>query len=246
MGQRFPGWGGMVDKLVHDVGSGSHGSTFARDVEPWLGDSAAFAVTSVDTSSSNLSAASGHYVLAVASTDDGAAKDALAREDTADGSYGGYTQFTTSDHSEAAVGEGMVLVANDADTLHLAIDTRAGKGDDITSDDGFSAALAGLPAESLVRGWVNTQKLAEMASLATLRRKRRRPDAAAGRLAEVDRVGHVRGVGQLRRPPPDGAYEARAGRPRQSLHRPRRVVPDAARCRPTPSPSWPCPASAPI
>ena len=71
-------------------------------------------------------------------------------------------------NGEAAVGDGAVLVSDDSQTLHDAIDARDGKADSLASDDGFSSAMAKLPADSLVRGYVSTQKLAELAGLAAL------------------------------------------------------------------------------
>jgi hypothetical protein len=176
VGQRFPGWQRLVDRFLQgfDDQSGSDtdfasvspaGITFQHDVEPWLGDSAGFAVTSLDTSGGDP-----NYVLVVDSRDDAKAKDALTGSGgTADGSYRGYDQFRDAGSGdEAAVGQGTVLIASNEQTLHDAIDTRDGKGDSLADDGRFGDAMAALPAESLVRGYVNTQKIAQLAGFAAL------------------------------------------------------------------------------
>ncbi|HVI19067.1 MAG TPA: DUF3352 domain-containing protein [Gaiellales bacterium] len=167
VGQRFPGWqelAGKVVKSLNSTGRTSGPLTFKDDVQPWLGGSAAIGVTSFDPSGGNA-----HYVAFVASSDDGKAKDAVAKEAKADGDYSGYALYADKQStSEAAVGDGAVLVSDDTQTLHDAIDARTGKADSLASDDGFSSAMAKLPADSLVRGYVSTQKLAELAGMAAL------------------------------------------------------------------------------
>jgi hypothetical protein len=167
VGQRFPGWQELTGKIVkslNSTGQTSGSLTFKDDVQPWLGGSAAIGVTSLDASSG-----SAHYVAFVASSDDGKAKDAVAKDAKADGDYGGYALYADNKgNGEAAVGDGAVLVSNDTQTLHDAIDARNGKADSLASDGGFTSAMAKLPADSLVRGYVSTQKLAELAGMAAL------------------------------------------------------------------------------
>src|SRR6476660_8354833 len=137
VGRRFPGWQELTGKIVkslNSTGQTSGSLTFKDDVQPWLGGSAAIGVTSLDASSGNA-----HYVAFVASSDDG--KDAKA-----DGDYAGYTLYADKNgKGEAAVGDGAVLVSNDTQTLHDAIDARNGKADSLASDDGFTSAMAQLP-----------------------------------------------------------------------------------------------------
>ncbi len=167
VGQRFPGWQELTGKIVKSLNSTGQTSgplTFKDDVQPWLGGSAAIGVTSLDASSG-----SAHYVAFVASSDDGKARDAIAKDAKSDGDYGGYALYADKNgKGEAAVGAGAVLVSNDAQTLHDAIDARNGKADSLASDGGFTSAMAKLPADSLVRGYVSTQKLAELAGMAAL------------------------------------------------------------------------------
>jgi len=125
--------------------------------------------TSVGVTSLDASSGSAHYVAFVASSDDGKAKDAVAKDAKADGDYGGYALYADNKgKGEAAVGDGAVLVSNDTQTLHDAIDARNGKADSLASDGGFTSAMDKLPADSLVRGYVSTQKLAELAGMAAL------------------------------------------------------------------------------
>ena len=167
VGQRFPGWQELTGKIVkslNSTGQTSGSLTFKDDVQPWLGGSAAIGVTSLDASGG-----SAHYVAFVASSDDGKARDAIAKDAKADGDYGGYALYADKNgKGEAAVGDGAVLVSNDTQTLHDAIDARNGKADSLASDGGFTSAMAKLPADSLVRGYVSTQKLAELAGMAAL------------------------------------------------------------------------------
>jgi hypothetical protein len=176
VGQRFPGWQRLVDQIANGFTSGGSSTTnvaldsgptttFKGDIEPWLGGSAAVAVTSVDAS-----AGTAGWLVFVASTDDSKAKAALLKDGgTADGSYAGYSLYRSSDGtSEAAVGDGAVLLGTDTGTLHDSIDVRDGKADSLSSNDAFTSAMSKLPSESLVRGYVNTQKLSQLVGFAAL------------------------------------------------------------------------------
>jgi hypothetical protein len=170
VGQRFPGWSTFTAKLTKslDTQDGSSSLTFSKDIEPWLGGDAGIGVTSVDAARG-----SAHFLAFIASTDDGKAKDAVSQDSTSNGSYHGYDLFTARDASSSspahiAVGDGAVLVADDQQALRDAIDTRDGQGDDLASDGAFSSAMAKLPKDSLVRGYVNTRKVAELVSVASM------------------------------------------------------------------------------
>jgi uncharacterized protein DUF3352 len=162
VGERFPSWQRFTEKLVKEAGDSESGLTFSKDIEPWLGDRASFALTGI-------SADGPSFVVYVASTDDDAARRSEARDKTvtADGSYKGYAQFRHQD-GRAAVGNGALLFANDEANLHAAIDAREGDAGRLADDPKFTAALEALPSESLVRGWVNASKLGQLTSLASL------------------------------------------------------------------------------
>jgi len=174
--QRFPGWQRFVEQIVAGMNTGGSSTqnvsldmgpttSFKGDIEPWLGGSAAFAVTSVDVSSRSV-----HWIGFVASRDDGKAKAAIAKSgNTKDGTYKGYTLFRSQDGSgEAAVGDGAVLLGDDTGTVKDSIDLRGGGGDALSGNASFTGAMAKLPHDSLLRGWANTQKLSELVGFASL------------------------------------------------------------------------------
>ena len=176
VGRRFPGWQQLVDQIANSVSHGGSSTanvsldmapttTFKGDIEPWLGGSAAIAVTSVDAASESV-----HWVGFVASTDDAKAKAAILKSgSTDDGSYRSYSLFRTQDGtSEAAVGDGAVLLGDEKGTLQDSIDLRDGGGDSLSANASFTDAMAKLPADSLLRGWANTEKLSQLAGFAAL------------------------------------------------------------------------------
>jgi hypothetical protein len=165
--KRFPGWQRLVDRTVHSFDDSSNGTSYEKDIAPWLGDSAGVALTSVDVNGGKPS-----FVAFVASKDDGKAKTAITgdKNNQPDGEYNGYSQYhsTSTDGGEIGVGDGAVIFASDTQTLHDAVDVRAGKADSLADDSNFSAAMANLPKDSLVRGYADAGKLAQLASLAQL------------------------------------------------------------------------------
>ncbi|HET6848551.1 MAG TPA: DUF3352 domain-containing protein [Gaiellales bacterium] len=176
VGQRFPGWQRFVDQIVAGMNRGGSStqnvsldmgptSSFKDDIEPWLGGTAGFAVTSVDAGAGKV-----HWIGFVASRDDAKAEAALAKSgSTKDGTYKGYTLYRSTDGSgEAAVGDHAVLVGDETGTVRDSIDLRGGGGDALTGNTDFTAAMAKLPHDSLLRGWANTQKLSELAGFASL------------------------------------------------------------------------------
>ena len=176
VGQRFPDWQEFVDRIVSGMNSGGSSTenvsldmgpttTFKDDIEPWLGGTAAFAVTSVDATSSTV-----HWVGYVASTDDSKAAAAIQKTgNTKDGTYKGYTLFRAQDgKGEAAVGDGVVLLGDETGTVEDSIDLRAGGGDALSGSASFTSAMDSLPHDSLLRGWANTPKLSELVGFASL------------------------------------------------------------------------------
>jgi uncharacterized protein DUF3352 len=165
VGKRFPGWQLLVDNAIHSFDNNRTGSTYEHDIQPWLGNSAGAAVTSVD-----LASRTPNWVVFVASTDDGLAKDAVDGGDThSDGEYNGYSQYvSTSDNAEIGVGNGAVIIANNTQTLHDAIDVRDGKAESLADVSQFKDAMSALPQDSLVRGYANPSAIAQLASLAQL------------------------------------------------------------------------------
>jgi Protein of unknown function (DUF3352) len=183
--KRFPGWQRLVDTTVHSFDDSSNGTSYERDIAPWLGDSAGVALTSVDVNGGKPS-----FVAFVASKDDGKAKSAVAgdKNNHPDGDYNGYSQYrsTSTNGGEVGVGDGAVIFASDTQTLHDAIDVRAGKADSLADDSNFSAAMANLPKDSLVRGYADPAKLAQLASLAQL--SGQAPGTSAQQLATLTKA----------------------------------------------------------
>jgi hypothetical protein len=171
VGRRFPGWrhlvGSVTNGLDHSLqsSSGTQSVTFAKDVQPWLGPAAGLAVTSLDASTGKPQMA-----FVVDSTDDSKALDFLHSQGDHDaGSDNGYTLLHSRDGKDhLAVGDHAVIGATDDATLRTVIGTRSGTGGNLGSDAGFTKAMAALPADSVLRGWVNTQKLSELAGMASL------------------------------------------------------------------------------
>jgi hypothetical protein len=166
VGKRFPGWQRLVDNAVKSFDDSSDGATYADDIKPWLGDSAGAALTSID-----LGGGTPNWVVVVESKDDAKAKDAIeSGSDTkSDGEYNGYSQYvSTSDEGELGVGDGAVILASTEQTLHDAIDVRDGKASSLADESQFKDAMSKLPADSLVRGYANPAKIAQLASLAQL------------------------------------------------------------------------------
>jgi hypothetical protein len=163
--KRFPGWQRLVDTTVRSFDDSSDGTSYEKDIAPWLGDSAGIALTSVDVNGGKPS-----FVAFVDSKDDAKAKSAVEGKNThSDGEYNGYSQYrSTTSGGEIGIGDGAVILASDTQTLHDAIDVRAGKADSLADDSNFSAAMANLPKDSLVRGYADPGKLAQLASLAQL------------------------------------------------------------------------------
>jgi hypothetical protein len=164
--KRFPGWQKLADKMTGSFcGQTTAGGAYAS-ISSWLGNSAGAAMTSVDASSGTP-----RWILFVASKNDGKAKGLLDKgcKSRPDGSYNGYAQYrSTGSGGEIAVGDGAVISASDTQTLHDAIDVRAGKASSLADDSTFRATMARLPATSLVRGYADPGKLAQLASLAQL------------------------------------------------------------------------------
>ena len=165
VGKRFPGWQRLVDNAIKSFNDSSSGQNYQDDVEPWLGDSAGVALTSVD-----ISGESANWVAFVASKDDAKAKNAINGGHThADGEYNGYSQYvSTTDNTEFGIGNGAVIAASDTQTLHDAIDVRDGKADSLADVGTFKDAMSRLPADSLVRGYANPGAIAQLVSLAQL------------------------------------------------------------------------------
>lgn len=160
---RFPGWGQIVAKVHSELLARDHGVSFSNDVEPALGSDAAFAVTGIDTGTGKPA-----WVGYVALTDESKIESALVTDQgKAAGTYNGYKQYQSTDgtHEYAAVGDNALLIASDENTLHTAIDTRNGDDPSLAADATFQQAMAALPADSILKAFVDPGKISRLLSL---------------------------------------------------------------------------------
>lgn len=170
LGARFPSWPKLVTQLNTSLNKvSSDGTSFSRDIEPWLGGEASVAVTGV-TVGGGAGGGSAQFVVYVQSTDDQKLEAALTRSgDTVKGAaYAGYDTFTSKDSTVfAAVHDGSLLVSNSEAALHTSIDVQSGTGDKLSDSTAYKDALAALPKDNLAVGYVDGSQLATLAQLAT-------------------------------------------------------------------------------
>jgi hypothetical protein len=170
LGARFPSWPKLVTQLNTSLNKvSSDGTSFSRDIEPWLGGEASVAVTGV-TVGGGAGGGSAQFVVFVQSTDDQKLEAALTRGgDTVKGAaYSGYDTFSSKDGTVfAAVHDGSLLVSNSEATLHTSIDVQSGTGDKLSDATTYKDALAALPKDNLAVGYVDGSQLATLAQLAT-------------------------------------------------------------------------------
>ena len=170
LGARFPSWPKLITQLNTSLNSvGSNGSSFNRDIEPWLGGEASVAVTGVTVGGTS-GGGSAQFVVYVQSTDDGKLETALTSggEAVKGTAYSGYDTFTSKDGKTfAAVHDGALLVSNSETTLHQAIDVRGGTGDQLANATSYKDALAALPKDNSAIGYVDGAQLATLGQLAT-------------------------------------------------------------------------------
>jgi hypothetical protein len=170
LGARFPSWPKLITQMNTSLNQvGSDGSSFHRDIEPWLGGEASVAVTGV-TVGGGAGGGSAQFVAFVQSKDDAQLETALTRggETVKGAAYSGFDTFTSKDGGTfAAVHDGALLVSNSEAALHQAIDVRGGTGDALADATGFKDAMAALPKDNSAVGYVDGAQLATLSQLAT-------------------------------------------------------------------------------
>lgn len=167
VGARFPHWRRFVAQLHHSLDTSSGGMRYDGDIAPWLGSNAAVAVTGVDLTDA---AHPVDVVADIAVTDRAKLESELAahhgRKLTG---YHGADQFRdTQDGTYAAVTDHDLLLANTLPGLHAADDALRGAAPRLTADARYRAAMAQLPAGSLVTAYADGARLGQLLSLATL------------------------------------------------------------------------------
>jgi hypothetical protein len=153
--EKFPGEGSAGERirglLEKTFSESDIGLSYAKDIEPWLGDRAGFFVASL-TPGSDSSAA-----LLVATNDEGKAGDAIEKAAKAnDGkaaSYKDHDYYAISDGA-AGVVDGWVVLGSESG-FKAAVDTAEG-GPRIEDDDAYTAALDDAPEERLGFVYFNT------------------------------------------------------------------------------------------
>ena len=168
LGAKFPGYPKIEAEIAKAMAeAGEDGFSFAQDIQPWIGDEAAFGVLSITLSGGKPKP---QFVAYLASTDDAKAIAAITKkgETTKSGDYKGYGEFTgKGDDVVTAVGKGAVLIASDTTSLHASIDAR--EGDDagrLSGNPLYGEALATLPEDNVLVGYADGAKVAQLAGTA--------------------------------------------------------------------------------
>ena len=167
LGEKFPAYSEASKSFQRDLGRSSGTcDTNLSDLQDVLGADAGAAITSVDAAGGGTP----NWVVYVASNDDGKVKDAVesCKDTVKAGSYDSYTLYSDGKDGHLAVGDNVLLLANSVDNLHQSIDLLAGKGDSLADDAGFATAANEFPDGSLLNGYVDTQRIARLMSLAAL------------------------------------------------------------------------------
>ncbi len=131
--------GALIQKAIDDSGK-SDGTTYKKDIEPWLGERAGVAVTAIHGNDAD-------YVVVVNSTDDGKAKQALkdTKGDIVDRSYNGVDyRFDRKDNTAAGVFGHSVVVGTEPG-FKSAVD--ASKGESLSESNGLRAVRSKVAEE---------------------------------------------------------------------------------------------------
>ncbi|HEX6652523.1 MAG TPA: DUF3352 domain-containing protein [Thermoleophilaceae bacterium] len=162
---KFPGSGEPGDKLKDLIEKGLRESdapiSFKKDIEPWLGDEAAFFIGGIGQSGQAKASAA-----LVATTDEDKARATL--EKSAEGKITAHdykdVEYLTDSGSDdaAAVFDGFVVLGTE-DGVKAAIDTSEG-GKKLSDDDGFQKALDDAASDRLGFFYVNSPALMDAAA----------------------------------------------------------------------------------
>ena len=160
---KFPGGGGAGDKLKNLIEKGLRESdapiSFKQDIEPWLGDEAAFFVGGIGQSGDAKASAG-----LVATTDEDKARATL--EKSAEGKltkheYKGVDYLADGPEKAGAVFDGFLVLGTE-DGVKAAIDTSKG-GKKLSDDDNYKKALDNAASDRLGFFYVNSPKLLDAA-----------------------------------------------------------------------------------
>ena len=164
---RFPGWAQVQAEFNTELQSqGDDGTTFAKDIQPWLGGEIGVAVTSLDITQP--SSPKPVVVGYVESKDDAKAAALIAKADDAKAlaDYKGYKRWSSGEDAFVGIGENAVLFGTSEAALQQAIDIRGGAGQPLADSASFKDTLKQLPEDNLAVVYVDGPKLAQLATLA--------------------------------------------------------------------------------
>ena len=154
---KFPGEGDTAERLRSLIEEGLRDSeapiTFEEDVEPWLGDTAAFFVKGAEPESS---------AALVATTDDDAARDAIEKSfegDAREKTYEG-VDYLSDGEGAGGVVDGFVVLGNEA-ALKAAVDTSDG-GSPLEDDEAYKDAIADVAEDRLGLFYINMPALQQV------------------------------------------------------------------------------------
>ena len=151
---KFPGQGSAGARLRSLIEDGLRESdapiSFEKDVEPWLGDTAAFFITDAN---------SGAGAALIATDDEDAARDAIEKSfegDAREKNYEGVDYFA-SDDAAGGVVDGFVVAGNERG-FKAAVDASDG-GSTLDGDESYEEATADLSEDRLGLFYVNMPAL---------------------------------------------------------------------------------------
>jgi hypothetical protein len=194
---KFPGGGqaGLTDLIEKGLRESDAPISFKRDVEPWLGDEAAFFATGLGANG-QLRASAG----LIATEDEDKAQAALeksAEGKTTKRTYNGVDYLTDESGEAGAVFDGFLVLGTEAG-VKAAIDTSKG-GDELSDDDRRrDRGPARPPLRELARvpEGRSPERLAAAGLVPALPRAARRGHTRCGRRRRADRGRRARPDGQ--------------------------------------------------
>jgi len=157
--EKFPGEGSARDRIrgLMESAFSDSGLSYEKDVEPWLGDEAAFFVSNVSPAGGDASGAA-----LVATEDEGKTEDAIEKAGKGDAkkaSYRDHDYHAFDGDTAVGVLDGWLVVGNAAG-FKAAVDASE-DGKSIEDNDRYETALADAPEERLGFVYVNSPAFVE-------------------------------------------------------------------------------------
>ena len=184
LGSRFPSWPKFVADFQKSMNKKSDGSGLTgTQIRAMLGGEVGVAITAAPTTA----AGQPSYLVYADVKDAAGIKAAIAKDSPAAGSHAGFDEFAAKDgKTVAGVGKDAMLVASTKADLEAAIDLRGVSSGRLTDSQEFKDALATLPSDNLMVGYVST---AGMQAYATYMEQKQAQTAGAA--AALNPIGGV-------------------------------------------------------